>query len=71
MAKERVSNKNIDNYIAWFRFYKSIIAKWNILPADTHNMDESKYTIRISYKGRVIIPTKEKEVIKSINSKRE
>ena len=34
-------------------------------------MDESGYTIGISYKSRVIIPAKEKEAIKSINSKRE
>ncbi len=32
MIKERVFNKNTDNYIAWFRFYKLTVAKWNILP---------------------------------------
>jgi hypothetical protein len=34
-------------------------------------MDESEYIIRIFYKSRVIIPIKEKETIKSIDSKRE
>ena len=34
-------------------------------------MDESRYTIRISYKSRVIISVKEKEAIKSMDGKRE
>jgi hypothetical protein len=34
-------------------------------------MDESKYIIGISHKSRVIIPVKEKKIIKSINDKRE
>ncbi len=34
-------------------------------------MDESRCAIRISHKSRVIIPAKEKEVIKSIDGKRE
>jgi hypothetical protein len=71
MAKEWVANKDADTYITWFRLYESTVAKWNILPADTHNMDESRYAIRISHKSRMIIPAKEKEAIKSINNKRE
>ncbi len=34
-------------------------------------MDESGYAIRISYKNRVIVPAKEKEARKTIDSKRE
>jgi hypothetical protein len=34
-------------------------------------MDESGYIIRISYKNRVIIPAKEKKIIKFMDSKRE
>jgi Tc5 transposase DNA-binding domain/helix-turn-helix, Psq domain len=71
MAKERVANEDADTYIAWFRLYESTVAKWNILSADTHNMDESGCAIRISHKSRVIISAKEKEVIKSMNGKRE
>jgi hypothetical protein len=71
MAKERIFNKNADNYIAWFRFYELTVAKWNILPADTYNMNESGCAIGISHKSRVIIPAKEKEAIKSMDGKRE
>ena len=71
MTKERVSNEDADNYIAWFRLYESIVAKWNILSADTHNMDESGCAIGISHKSRVIVPAKEKEAIKSMDGKRE
>jgi hypothetical protein len=34
-------------------------------------MDESGYIIGISHKSRVIIPAKEKKIIKSIDGKRE
>jgi hypothetical protein len=34
-------------------------------------MDESECVIGISYKSRVIVPTKEKEAKKTINGKRE
>jgi hypothetical protein len=34
-------------------------------------MDESGYIIKISYKSRMIIPVKEKEIIKFMNGKRE
>jgi intergrase/recombinase len=71
MAKERVANEDVDNYIAWFRLYESTVAKWNILSADTHNMDESGCAIGVSHKSRVIIPAKEKEAIKSMDGKRE
>jgi hypothetical protein len=71
MAKERVANEDADNYIAWFRHNESTVAKWNILPADTHNMDESGSAIGVSHKSRVIIPAKEKEAIKSMDGKRE
>ena len=71
MVKERISNKNADNYIIWFRFYELTVVKWDIFPADTHNMDESGYVIGISYKSRVIIPVKEKKAIKFMNGKRE
>jgi hypothetical protein len=71
MAKERVANKNADNYIAWFRLYELTVAKWNILPVDTHNMDESGSAIRVFYKSRVIIPVKKKEAIKFMDRKRE
>jgi hypothetical protein len=71
MAKERVANEDADTYITWFRLYELTVAKWNILPADTHNMDESGYTIEISYKSRVIIPAKKKKAIKSMDDKRE
>jgi hypothetical protein len=71
MAKERVANEDADIYIAWFRLYESTVAKWNIFLADTHNMDESGCAIGIFYKSRVIIPVKEKEVIKFMDGKRE
>ncbi len=71
IAKERVFNKNTDNYIVWFRLYELTVAKWNILLVDTHNMDESGYIIEVSHKSRVIILVKAKEVIKSIDDKRE
>jgi len=60
MEKARTANKNVDSYIEWFRLYEVIIAKWNILPADTHNMDELGCFIGVSYKSRVIIPAEEK-----------
>jgi hypothetical protein len=71
MEKARVINEDADSYIKWFQFYEVIVAKWNIFFADTHNMDESGYALRLCYKSRVIVPAKEKDAIKSMNGKRE
>ena len=71
MEKARVANKDADSYIKWFQLYETTVAKWNIFPTDTHNMDESGCALGLYYKSRVIVPAKEKDAIKSINRKRE
>jgi hypothetical protein len=38
--KDRLVNKEFDDYIRWFQKVKEIIDKWGILFEDTHNMDE-------------------------------
>jgi hypothetical protein len=71
MEKARLANEDADIFITWFRLYETTVAKWNILHADTHNMDESGCGIGISHKSRVIVPAKEKEVRKIMDGKRE
>jgi Tc5 transposase DNA-binding domain len=71
MEKARLANEDADIFITWFRLYETTVAKWNILHADTHNMDEYGCGIGISHKSRVIVPAKEKEARKTMDGKRE
>ncbi len=42
MEKDRLLNKNPDDYIKWFRTFIEIINKWDIIPEDIYNINESE-----------------------------
>ena len=48
MEKNRVINKNPDNYIKWFRTFIEVVDKWGIVPEDIYNMDKSGADIGIT-----------------------
>ncbi len=42
MEKDRLFNKDSDDYIKWFRVFIEIINKWGIILEDIYNIDELK-----------------------------
>jgi hypothetical protein len=38
--KDRLINKDLNEFIRWFQKFEKTIDKWDILPEDTYNIDK-------------------------------
>jgi DDE superfamily endonuclease len=71
MKKDRLINKNVDDYIKWFRAFIEIVNKWEILLEDIYNMDKLGTGLKLIQKSFIINPEEEKDarIFANINRK--
>ena len=61
MEKNRLLNKDSDDYIKWFRMFIEIINKWGIVSEDIYNIDESRAGLEFIQKSCIIGLNEEKD----------
>ncbi len=71
MEKARLINKDLNNYIKWFRTYIEIVNKWGLIPEDIYNIDESGAGLGLTQQSYIINPEEEKDTRVLININRE
>ena len=68
--KDRLINKNPNEFIRQFQKFKETIDKWDILPKNTYNMNEKDTDLKNTQKSYIISPAEEKNARLSIKKNR-
>ncbi len=71
MKKARFINKDLDDYIKWFRVYIKIVNKWGFILEDIYNINESGVGLEFTQQFYIIGPEEEKDIRVLINTNRE
>jgi hypothetical protein len=69
--KDRLINKDSDEFIRWFQKFKETIDKWGILSEDTYNMNKKSAGLGSTQKSYIIGPAEEKDARLSTEKNRE